>query len=232
MDNFKVAICDDNKYELEDIRSLCIRILDTQSVTYSLVLFNSGKEFLSTEEVFDLILLDVEMAEVNGISVKNQLQECSMPTKIIFISNYQDKVLDAFGSNVVAYIDKKHLGNLAYVVKRVISDWQDKEVLVLDHKHELLKDLVYIEGDGSYSVLHFVANREVIQRQTLKYYDELLQHKGFLRIQKSYIINLRYVTFVSNTYVELENRCKLTISRGSQDTIKDAHFKYVKEHRS
>lgn len=228
MQEIKIAICDDSQVELEIIKKKCIIILAKHKIPYDIKTFKTGKLLLESENKFDLILLDVEMCEINGIDVKNKIEDNSDNTKIIFISNYQDRVLDAFGKNVFAYIKKNELNCLEYVLLKLYKNLMDVDIIEINNRNEIIKEIFYLEANSAYTIVHFDKRTEVV-RKNLKDFEIALASHGFYRIHKSYIINLRYIKSISYSCVELINHKSLRISRGTHDRLKEVHMKFIKE---
>jgi DNA-binding LytR/AlgR family response regulator len=86
-----------------------------------------------------------------------------------------------------------------------------------------LKDVVYIESQNRNCVIH-TKNEKYTDHNTLNYYEERLQSKGFFRIQKSFIVNLDYITEISpwfnGTYSLRLNGFKDVVLPVSRKTIR------------
>lgn len=228
MKELNIAICDDSITESTIIKEYCVAILNTNSIQFVICIYNSGKELLLSGKNFDILLLDVEMNDINGIEVKNIIDNNYKKTKIIFISNYQDRVLEAFGKNVFAYIEKSKLENLEHALMKLIKEWMDDDTIMLDNNLYLIKDIYYLEADSAYTNIHFL-DKTILLRKNLKDFESTLKLLGFYRVHKSYIINLRYIESVYYSEVVLSNGIHIKISRGYHDKIKEAHFNFIRE---
>lgn len=221
-----IAICDDDEIALHTIKDFCEQLLKKNNLMYILDTYKSGTPLINSSCKYDLVLLDIQMPEIDGIKIKN-LFEKNYDTRIIFISNYKDRVYDAFGCNVFAYVKKQELSTFEYVMKKFINEWKDRIFISIDNQQRKLVDLIYIEGDGSYSNLHF-KDTSSVQRKNLKYYMQCFSKNGFFRIHKSYVINLYHIISISSTKVILTNNVQLNIKRGFQEEIKKAHLAYIR----
>lgn len=228
MEEYKIAICDDSSTELKIIFNQATAILEKRKIQYSIKTFKSGSDFISSDELYDLLLLDVEMDNLDGIDIKNVLEHKFPHTKIVFISNYQNKVLDAFGKNVIAYIKKENLNNLEHVIIKTYREWLNNERIMLNNQIVYIKDIYYLEADNNYTIIH-LENKTILVRRILKEFEIDLFKYGFLRVHKSFVINLRFISCVSYASVELVDEKIIKISRGQNEKIKKAHLDYIKE---
>ena len=100
---FHIAIVDDDQSIHQKLEEMITSILFKYPIHFTVSHFFSGNEFLTNKDTFSLIMLDVEMNDGDGILTKNSLKT---HTPIIFLSSYQDRMIEAFGNHVVAYLLK------------------------------------------------------------------------------------------------------------------------------
>ena len=99
----KIAICDDDKEITEEVLLYCKECLGSRC---EIVTFNDGKKLLEYSGDIDLLVLDIEMPEGNGIEIKDKFQRADKRTLIIFLTNYSEFIMDAFGINVLGLLLK------------------------------------------------------------------------------------------------------------------------------
>ena len=79
-----------------------------------------------------------------------------------------------------------------------------------------LADIIYIEGDGNYCIFHLIEGENVVASRTLKEFESLLNENNFLRIHKSYVINIQHLIEFKNNdgmTVKLTNDLIIQVSR-------------------
>ena len=85
-----------------------------------------------------------------------------------------------------------------------------------------LNEILYLEADGNYTVMHLTSNKKVVSTKNLGYFEKILTHEPFLRIHNSKIVNLtkvvRYLR-AENGYVILETGKPLSVSRSKRDEL-------------
>ena len=84
----RIAICDDETDVLIQESCMIQKLLDEKSVSYEIDTYTSAEELLSSKALYDILFLDVEMGNLNGIDVAEKLLECKNDTLIFFITNY------------------------------------------------------------------------------------------------------------------------------------------------
>jgi two-component system LytT family response regulator len=85
-------------------------------------------------------------------------------------------------------------------------------------------EVIYIKGDGNYSIIHFKDGKKMTVSKTLKNIEEKLTDQAFIRIHKSHLININeLVKYVKHDggYVILSNGIKLGVSRNKKQMLND-----------
>jgi two-component system, LytTR family, response regulator len=165
----------------------------------------------------DLLFLDISMPGKNGIELM-QLLSTHMP-EVIFVTAHDDYMLQAFKFGAVDYLLKpvdetelKDAVNRAFtrISKKKRMDWL--EVLMHNMRpqlpaHEvklcvpsqygfeviLLQDVIFCEASSSYTKFFLSGKKQVVTSKTIKEYEYLLAGNFFVRVHRSYLINLRHV---------------------------------------
>ena len=164
------------------------------------------------ENKIDILLTDIEMPQLNGLQFIDSLK--SKPL-IIFITAYRDYAIEGFESGVVDYLVKP-VGYSRFIkaITRAQESLKAKEFVQTDNEFELdrifiksdnklvkifFEDIVYIEALKDYLRIHISEKERYITHSTMKAMEEKLPDY-FFRIQRSYIINTKYIkSFYGNT---------------------------------
>ena len=164
------------------------------------------------ENKIDILLTDIEMPQLNGLQFIDSLK--SKPL-IIFITAYRDYAIEGFESGVVDYLVKPVAYNrFIKAITRAQESLKAKEFVQTDNQFELdrmfiksdnrlvkifFEDIVYIEALKDYLRIHISEKERYITHSTMKAMEEKLPNY-FFRIQRSYIINTKYIkSFYGNT---------------------------------
>lgn len=164
------------------------------------------------EESIDLIFLDIHMPKLSGISFLKTLET---PPLIIFTTAYSQFAIDGFELDAIDYLLKPFsFERFVKAVNKAVErmgqteskpDSDDNFLLVKSDKRIFrvqLEDIKYFQSNGDYLkvVCH---NKTIVSHQTLKGIAELIPEKEFIRIHKSYIVSLKYLTYVEGNQVKL-----------------------------
>jgi DNA-binding LytR/AlgR family response regulator len=182
-------------------RRLLSRFLD-QIPEADYVIVESGPEALKklTDEKWDIVLLDIEMAEVNGLYLMNYISSLPEPPAVIFMTAYSEHAVTAYAGGAVDYLLKPFsLERLRQAFQRTerhlsaLAPTSDKVTLPVADRFIVLpvSQIVaaFIEGEQL-----FVETREgalqAIRTLTLKELEEKLPHPPFLRVSRQCVLNL------------------------------------------
>jgi len=234
----KIAICDDEEIYRNHIKEKCEAFFQTEfgreylAELSGIDLFTSGEELMSTEEEYDILFLDIELPGQNGIEVKNYFKRQREKTRIIFLTNYDEWMKDAFGKNVVDFLIKStDEEKFESVMKETLLDICGKIVEVKSNKGRVLiqvRDIKYIKAAHNYT--HVVMDRTGYQwiLKSMKEWEEILPSYLFCRIHQSYIVNFDY--FVSDKRgVILDEDTVIKLRKLKREKVMKQYEAYLRE---
>lgn len=148
----------------------------------------------------NLIFLDVEMPEMSGIEFLESFQE--LPP-VILITSKEKYAVKAFEHKVIHYLVKPiDYGKFLKAIQRVYKLYESKENEGLDYifikdngilTKVVLNEVVYCEALGDYVKVHLKEKTHVVISTMKNLEDKLKSRKEFIRVHRSYIINLNYL---------------------------------------
>ena len=187
--------------------------------------FNCGKNF-------DILLLDIDMPTMSGIQVAKKLLKQN--TIIIYITNYENKMQEAFDINVAGYLLKSELETkLTPTLLKAINRRQQNDDIWIKKKGEIFhfrsRNIIYIESVKRY--LHFYTNDNnfYIPYMTLEEVNQYLPD-NFVQINKSQIININMVVSMNGYILKLKGIDEsLEISRRRKKDVFNLLMQEIKE---
>lgn len=223
----QIAICDDNKVFLDDIHDKLTKLLP-EEVEY--LRFESGDAFLNADVEPDFLFLDIEMPGTDGITLKDLLDSSDKKTRIIFLTNYENRMREAFGNRVIGFLNKPvDIDDLKNITDKILRDIQKRIYeFDIDNKHVMIPvdDILYIESDDKYTYLNTVKKERYCIRRTMKEWIEDLPEELFCRINRSYIIHYDLCKNGIKKILLPDNR-EVEVSRLYRDKLKKGYTDYL-----
>lgn len=193
-----IGIIDDEQVYLDKIKDILITNFDDIRV-YS---YNSASKI---DNDLDFILLDIDMPDIDGIIFSKQHRNY----RIVFVTNYDTRIKEAFGPNVYGYVSKGNLEEeLVEKVKEVI------EVIKCDYYVTFkvngidinirIDDIIYCQYLGNHIVSIVYHDKKInINNSSLKKVKEVL-NEYFIEISQDIIINKHRIINFEDRYVYLD----------------------------
>ena len=101
-----IAICDDQRRMLDKVYCYCKKIVQKKTEVFSYTRPEDLMQSIYRGIIPDLLILDIEMPEVSGLEFQKQLQRNKMDIDIIYLTSHSEMMQEAFGRNVVAFLNK------------------------------------------------------------------------------------------------------------------------------
>lgn len=218
-----IGICDDENVIRDKIEKICIN--ETKKYCEDVVIqkYSDGREVL--EKDFDILILDIEMEDVDGIVVKNYFQKRKKDTIIIFVTSHNEMMSQAFGVNVMGFVAKSYLDNQL----QVMLDGAMKRVMnTVSIEGVGSRKVCYIQAEHIYNILHLENETEVSVRCSSADLEKMLEVVGFIRVHRTYIINMAYVDHIKDKTV-LVNKREIPVSARLKSRLRKEYSRYCRE---
>ena len=227
----RIAICDDEEIFRIELKSCLDKLLiDTD---YDIDTFSDGRILLSRFEEcpFDLVFLDIEMPEVDGITLARKLRAASESVFIVFLTSHIEYALEGYEVNALRYLTKPADPNKVKEVIRYVKDKQSSshQIIIKADGEDILidiNDIIYMESMDK-NVRIVTSQEEYTTRYNLGDFEEQLKNFGFFRIHRGYLISLNKVKRIVKNDVVMDNETYLPVSRNNLKILKDTLYAYV-----
>lgn len=166
---------------------------------------------IMAQQRVDLLFLDIQMPGLSGISFARSLSAAPL---IIFTTAFPQYAVEGFELNAVDYLVKPYaFERFLKATNRALDALKKNEVtqavssrIVLKSDRKLYAvdpaDILYLEGQGDY-VRFFFRGKKLVVHGTLKKLADALPTETFMRVHKSYVINLRQISFIEGNQVRI-----------------------------
>ncbi len=234
----KIALCDDDRNALPIIAGAADSAFRAKGIRPEIVRFTSGRELLEAMEKtrFQIVLLDIEMPEMDGIAVGRQIRDRSDNTPIIFVSECESRVFESFLIQPLGFVRKSNfLNDIAAVAELYIKTCQQEsnsEYLEFTTRSGILtlksKQVRYIEGSRNYQMLYTTASPEPIEvKMTMEKLEKMTEPQGFIRVHKGYLVNFRYIQRIQSGSLTLQDGTVVPIGRSKMSEVKMKYLSLI-----
>lgn len=226
-----VYICENNKMTSRKYRELLINISQKHNIQIDIQCFQSGEALLDAVKKFtaDIIYMDIYLEGMNGIETARQLQLYGYQASLIFLTNSKKHVYEAFEVRPVKYLIKEKTTQEEFerVFLRAVelSMQKRKELLLCNVRDSNIAvpkiDIAYIKVSKRLITVYY-KDTETRFNGNLEKLENQLQDHRFLRIHRSYIVNLLHITTFCSHHVVLRNGKELPVGITYANGVKQA----------
>ena len=229
---YRIAICDDEQNQIEYITSIVTSWSNHKGHSCEMRTFASAEAFLfeyEEDKAYDILLLDVEMKNMNGIELAKRIRKDNNRAEIIFITSHFEFVGEGYEVNALHYLIKPiSVEKLTQVLTKAAEKLSvEPPSVVISCEGETVKlyeaDIRYVESFLHYIVIH-TKDKEYKIRENISVFENKVSDV-FYRIHRSYLVSLKYITRISRTSVNIGNT-ELPLSRGKYDNINRAFIEH------
>lgn len=174
---------------------------------------------------YDILLLDIEMGRMDGVSMAKELRRVDDAVQIIFITGYSDYISEGYDVAALHYLvkpvrEEKLFSVLDRVAEKLLKN---ERMLTFEVGGEMLRvpiyQIRYTDVFGNYVTIHALS--DVTVKMTLGELEKQLDER-FYRVGHSTIINLTQISRVTKTEIKLSDGTAIPLPRGAYDGINRA----------
>ncbi len=225
---YKIAICDDHDADRQYVLNLVNHWAVSSGHAVHTDCFASAESFLfhySEESDYDILLLDIEMGAMDGVTMAKRVRKNNEAVQIIFITGYSDYIAEGYEVAALHYLMKPvNRDKLFKVLDRAIEKRrQEERCLNLETYGEMVRipfyEIRYLDVHQNYVTVHAKADYTV--KRTLGDFEKELDDR-FCRVGRGMILNLKYIQRVTKTEVRLSDGTVLPLPRGAYEPLNRA----------
>ncbi len=220
----------------QEIKNQLSEYMNGKHITsYCVNSYSDGRSLLESGCDFDVIFLDIQMEQPNGLETAKILRQHKKHCLLIFVTVLKECVFDAFEVEAFDYLIKPlDSGHFKRTMDRMIKSIQQRETksIVVQRGTScdviLLAEIVYCEVQGRKIYIHQSDGKIIDYYGKL---DDLEQRVDgrFFRCHRSYLVNLEYVRGCNAGQVILPQRDTIPVSRLRERDLTQALLRYIKE---
>lgn len=233
MEQVLLGICDDQPEVLCELQKMLCSICDEIGLNNEICAFSDGHELLEQIERFQVVFLDIEMPQMDGIELGKQIKEKNPGCKIVMATGMVERFKEAFQIRALRFVTKPFVRDevkeaLEAAVEGIFFT-KSIEVYAGRNKYELPEEkIAYIRAYNGYSELYAVG-KTFRRESSLSELEAVLNEKMFVRINREVIVNLSMIREYGGAQIKIEDR-ELYVSRRRRKEFEKKYMEYDLKH--
>ena len=222
----KLAICDDDETVADSIE----KIIQNEELHWEIYRYNTGKDLVEAckgTRFFDLIFLDIYMADTNGMETAKILREMGNRSAIVFLTSTSDFAVQSYEVEALSYLLKPIVDSkIQKVLKKFQENYSPKQIQFGKKVFEM-RDVLYLESVNKKVHLHCKNGEDYEWTSKLDDVEEEKIQPNFLRCHRSYIINMDEIEEVKSGAFVLSTGIEIPIRRQNRREIIQEYYHYL-----
>ena len=228
---YEIGICDDQIGVCDMIRQRVADFLLKRDVESRIHIYTTGEALLKEAVVFDVLFLDIELVNENGLELAMKYPN-KKETRIIFLTSHIEEMPNGFKVRAFRFLTKPlDLGHFEEAIQSALTDIKrDKRFLVMDEQGERIvraTEILYVEAQVRGCGIRTMDTYAKSSISFKKMIEELAMFQ-FYNSHKSYIVNMDYISKFDRTEVVMKNDEKVKISRLKKNHFTDSFYDYIR----
>lgn len=228
----KIAICDDEKFFRNELITNLNKYAKQHHTDIICDEYSDGRELIASKNNYDIIFMDYQMKNINGLDTAKKLRNNSNNTDIIFLTSYPHIVFDVFSVNAFRFLVKP----LDYEkLSEALNDFKkfresDNYITIKTDdivKKIHVKDIIYAEACDKYCYIR-TTDENYLYKKTLSELEKILSPEHFFRSHRAFLVNMQHIISHTNTDIIFENNERALISKMKLSGFKSTFLNYVK----
>jgi len=215
-----IALIDRDQTHVEIEKTYIDKYFSEQSekMEYKISVFETGKQFFSSYDVFDIIFTEMKISSESGLDIARAYRGGGGSASIIFVTEMADMAIYGYEVNAIDFLLKPvpyrvFSNSLEKAVRRVVGNARD--CIMLASSRRIIKlsvrDILFVESVKHKIIYHTVWG-DFDDWGSISVTEEKLAEFGFIRCNSCYLVNLSHVEQIVGNEVVL-GPYRLTISR-------------------
>jgi DNA-binding LytR/AlgR family response regulator len=231
----RVALVEDDSNFRKELTSYLEQYEKESNEKINITIFTDGDEIVEEYKAdYDIILMDIEMKFMDGMTAAEKIREVDSEVVIVFITNMPQFVMKGYTVDALDYV-LKPITYFAFSQKidRAITRMKkrNEKFITIGIKGGMQKlnisKIYYAEVQDHNMIFHTV-NGNYTTKRSMRDVEEVLKEENFFRCNKCYLINLEYVCSILNNDVVVGNDT-VQVSRSRKKALMDALNDYMNE---
>lgn len=229
----KILICDDEQQYIDSLKIHIEKFMQCRGVNYEIHTANTPKDIVDNDEIYQLAFLDIQMEQLDGISLAKVLKERNSKIVIFFVTSFNDYQDEAMDLRAFRFFEKPFNADrlnsgLEKAMEYIDESYVDFYIYAKNEQKRILMDeVIYVERSNRQVTLVTV-HGNYTTRESFDEWCEILQNSFFYKVHKSFIVNLHYVTSYKYSELIVQNSIRIPIASHRQTDFHKFWFAYLR----
>lgn len=233
----RIAICDDLTECRLSVKCYASEYFKLRHIKYSIDEFKTGTDLLNSAKSYDILFLDIELGDTNGITVAKEIQKKYKNTVILVVTAYHQYLDDAMDIQVTRYIDKPATQNRIFsALDKAISVINENVIALHIKDGQIVRlknsDIVYAEAKFKCVFIYTKEKTHHRIKETMKQLRSMLTASCFAVPHNSYIVNMNYIQNFQRNEIVLSrpySDIRISVATRKQTEFKRSFLDFIGE---
>lgn len=227
-----IVVCDDSLNIISEIKEMLNKYSAIKNVPLEISTFDNGNAVLESNDNYNIAILDVEMPDMNGIALGEELRKRNKQIVLIYLTAHSQYLDSALNLNAARFFEKpidkdRFFSGIDNALERI--DNTTINFFIRDDKTQVrvtAESIVYIEISHRKTKV-VTEDKTYFTTHTLDYFKDRLVSSIFAQPHKSYIINFNFITAYERGEIVLDSRYKIPVSRSKQTEFHKSFVRFM-----
>ena len=233
---YRMLIVEDTPAEADLLRGHLQRYASEKNLSFSIETLSSALEFINSRHVADLIFMDIDMPDINGMEAAEVLRTYDAETPLVFVTNLAQYAVRGYEVGAAGFIVKpvtqpKLELAMDKVLGRLRATGSERIVIPTSGGVRVtpVRDVCYVELVRHDLVFHLSSGEEPIRvRGTIRQVTEHIRPEGpLLQISSGCVVNMDYVQLIKGSEVQMTDGAALPLSRARRREAIESFSSYL-----
>lgn len=228
----RIALCDDDESALNILKLHIYSFYTRAILAVQIDCFYSGEEYLSTNGLYDIVFMDIYLPGISGTDVIRETGK-GKSHQVVFTTTSREHAVEAFALNAAHYLVKPLTEeNIAEALSRCLKRMNAFPTKILEIKTAggvvpiSMSCIIFVEVFNKVSIIH-TAKNDIQTYSSLDAIFELLDDNCFLKVQRSFVVNMHYIESFFSDRVVLQNGMEIMLSRSNRAELKNSYQQFL-----
>lgn len=229
----RILICDDEAKCVNELRIHVEEYMKNHFIQYEIDAVTSPNDILEGNKSYDLIFLDIQMPEADGISVAKEFRACNSKAVIFFVTSYNKYQDEAMDLQAFRFFEKPFdITRLYSSLDKAMEYINNSYIEVFIYKGNgckriLIDDIIYVKRENRRNTI-YTKEGELVVREFIDEWVDRLPNTFFYLVHKSFYVNLHHVTQYNYTELYVEGNIRIPIASRKQADFHRFWYAYLK----